>query len=326
MSNEKYFITNRHCGLGDALCNVYGAYSFAKKYGGSVVIDWRWLTYNNLEKQRINLFHSIFKIPNEIDGVKFYTFEEVPELHDFDNVHNNYHWIHRDSPERKVSLDEVDKMIYSNKYINVYFINMSCKLGESSPNWISHNYQELANIEGVECFVENYLSFWNNFEVHNNIKRKLDYYRQKYFSSGNVIGVHIRHGNGQIRAMYDFHWYFYDGVKQKIDEILKTEYPAGIDNKKFFICADNKKCTDDFLKLYPNSFSAEKIYLEEGIGPQHELCNNSIMSIQDAFIDMELLSSCELGILTSRSVFNLSPSLKLNRLYFYDRDRYFKAK
>ena len=44
---EKFFITSRDCGLGDTLCNLHATHFLAKKFGGSVVIDWRRLPYNN---------------------------------------------------------------------------------------------------------------------------------------------------------------------------------------------------------------------------------------------------------------------------------------
>ena len=308
MSAEKYFITNRGGGLGDDMCNIQAVHFLAKKYGGSVILDWRILPYNNKATCKVNLIHSLFKIPNEIEGVKFYTFEEIPELSEVNDAFS------RPQITNNISIADIDKLVSEYNFINVCLRTGGCE---------SNSYKEF---KCENYILENYLSFWSNFELQNSIKTKLDYYRSKYFSAGNVIGIHIRHGNGETPAPKPPNWYSHNSVKQKINEILKIEYPNGIDNKQFFICADNKNCTYDFLKSYPTAFSTEKTFSEDGEGALHMTCRNPISTIQEAFVDMELLSNCELGILTICSVFNLWAGLKLKRSYYYDGDRYFKSK
>lgn len=304
---EKFFITSRDCGLGDTLCNLHATHFLAKKFGGSVVIDWRKLPYNNFSPCRFNLFHSIFKVPNEIENVKFYSYEEVKGCHDL-NLLGKYPLILPITPT-----EDIYKMVNENDYINV-----ASRSGE-----YSHNFKEL---EGIPYVLDTFLKFYSHFEIKSSVKSKINFYLEKYFLNNEVICIHVRHGNGEIRGGYTDPWYSHTDAIYKINKILDQEFPDGIGNKKFFICTDNKKCTEDLLNTYPNSFSTEKIYNDDGIGGFHLTCKDPISNIQEAFIDMELMSYCNMGILTHHSVFNLFPSLKMKTVYYYDRDKYFKGK
>lgn len=303
---EKYFITSRNCGLGDTLCNVHACFYFAKKYNGSVVIDWRRLPYNNFSKNKINLFHSIFNLPNQIDGIKFYSFEEISECHDLEFSGENYPWI---GPG--LSQEDAERTILNNKFLNID--------SRTAEGCVNHT-----ELQGVTYLLSEYTNFWNKFEIKEQVKNKIQNFKEKYFDSNNVIGIHIRHGNGELRGGYDKPWYSYESTKQKILEILNREYPENIDSKFFFICSDNQKSNDEFINTFPNSFSTQKRYIEDGSGSLHAHNTNAIECIQSAFIDMELLSHCKLGIFTEHSVFNVWPALKMNNVYFFNKDRYYK--
>ena len=304
---EKFFITSRDCGLGDTLCNLHATHFLAKKFGGCVVIDWRRLPYNNFSPCRFNLFHSIFKIPDEIENVKFYSYEEISGCHDLD-ILTKFPWIFPIT-----TTEDIYKIVNENNYINV-----ASRSGE-----YSHNFKEL---EGVQYVFDTYLQFYSNFEIKSIIKSKINFYLQKYFLNNDVICIHIRHGNGENRGGYTDPWYSYKDVTDKINNILNEEFPNGFNDKTFVICADNNRCAEELLNTYPNSYSTEKTYNDDGIGSFHATCKDPISNIQDAFIDMELMSYCKMGILTHHSVFNLSPSLKMKTVYYYNRDEYFKGK
>jgi hypothetical protein len=306
---DKFFITNRDGGLGDTLLNLHATHFFAKKFNGSVVVDWRSLPYNIFSKNKINLFHSLFELPSEIDGVKYYSYEEIEECHDYE-LTRQYPFI-LPGPSR----EELDKIILENKYLNVR--SRSCEG--------TNNYFE---IQGVEILFE-YIEYLRYFKLNDLIQDKINYYKNKYFKDDNVVTIHVRHGNGEERGGYNGPWCSYETIERKIYDILKLECSDKIDNKKFLICTDNKKLHDDFLTNFPNSFSIEKTYSDDNIGALHKTSNNPIQTIHEAFIEMELLSYGMFGIFTYLSVYNTLPTMKMiyekNRnVYHFDRDSFFK--
>lgn len=300
---EEFFITHRvGGGLGDTLFNLYATFFFAKKYNRSVIIDWRGISYNCHLKYRTNIYHSIFRVPDVIDGVKFYSCEEIGESDNYSFSHN--------FPLIKFtnSIEEINKYVETNKYINV---GMRACEG-------SNNYKELTGNEGLdETF-----KFIKKLEVKQNVKDKIQFYKDKYNFPENIITIHVRHGNGEHRGGYDFPWYSHELTKEKIDKILEIEYPNGYQNKKFFICSDNKETTDKLSSIYCNSFSTEKSYIINDEAPMLYFCKNPITTIQEAFVDMNLLSQAELAIYTHHSVFNLLPSYEIKRGYYFDREKF----
>ena len=77
----KYIITDRRCGLGDAILNLAASWYIAREYGCGVIIDWRRLPYTlkdekTFERHHLNLYNSIYKLPDPIDGVSFHFPEE----------------------------------------------------------------------------------------------------------------------------------------------------------------------------------------------------------------------------------------------------------
>ena len=116
-----------------------------------------------------------------------------------------------------------------------------------------------------------------------------------------------------------------NNLKNNIDNLF-DDFDKLNNTNNFDILNKYNNIQQTLLNTYPNSFSTEKTYNDDGIGSFHATCKDPISNIQDAFIDMELMSYCKMGILTHHSVFNLSPSLKMKTVYYYNRDEYFKGK
>lgn len=306
--SEKYVITRRHAGLGDLLCNLQAAHWFAETFNRSVIIDWRQTPYNNKVEHKINLFHSLYKIPKKIGNVKYYSFEEIPEVYSFSELDK---W-------PKITIDSTTQEVE-------HIMNQpECVAIELRAFEINKSYPILAD----EMFIQKtYRSFWENFKIKKRVLNKINYYKKIYFEpweNKNVIGIHIRHGNGEARGGYNESWYNFKEVKEKIDKVIVSS--EHIPQKSFFICSDNKQCTLDLLNYLPNSFTTIKTYVPDDNGPLHMHSINPIDSIQEAFIDMELLSLCKVGIFTKFSVFTLKPSINIDEVWNLDKKEVIKVK
>ena len=336
VERKKYFITGRNCGLGDMLCNLAATYFFAHRYNGDVVLDWRAVPYNDLkcvengtDKYRINLYHSIFKKPNEPiienDKVRWFYYEEIEELTDYNNIFfhlspstvadtNSLSYGNIGKIYLNCSIKQIDEIVDQHDYIVV-----TNRIGEHSDNYkqLQYTVKETPFKEPqLELF--DYIDFFKKIPIADKMREKINRYNHMFDMPN--IGIHIRHGNGESRGGYTGNWYDYNEIKSKINEIL-NKLNANTTDYRFLICTDNKSCSLQLLSTFNDSWETTKNWLEDNAGAFHYNFNNPIKSIQEAFLDMMLLSKCKYGIFTKHSVFNVIPGFIVENCYYLDKDK-----
>lgn len=112
------------------------------------------------------------------------------------------------------------------------------------------------------------------------IQSKIDEFLSKHDLS-NVIGIHIRKGD----KLYDIR-----------ENILNQKYINVINllNRKMLLCTDDMKTATKLTKMFPQII----IYNKKTYGSRILMNNRDIQSIEDAVIELYLLSKCRLIIST----------------------------
>ena len=151
------------------------------------------------------------------------------------------------------------------------------------------------NGECIDCeynripknLIDIYLQYFKSIKPNSLITDIVNNFSKKNFND-NVVGVHIRRsdflkykgGRGKTDEKYFF----------EMDEILKKN-----PDTQFFICTDCQITQDTFINRYSNSLYYKK---------RNRLnTRDSITGIQDAFIDILLLSKLKLLLVTELSTF-----------------------
>lgn len=321
---KKYFITNRPSGLGDILCNLAATYYFAKKYGGSVIVDWRHNMYNkdvnyNYKTTNLpNLFNSIFIQPDSINGVDFLMPESEPTYY-----YNMVPFTHLPPSYNKLDDNQLDilrKDLYSRIDSNSH-IMVEQRIQEHNQVFeeLLHCNFSIKNNDGILLENFEYDSFLNNFKIQKNLNDKINDFYENNFKGHRVIGIQMRYGNLKLKEPYfrlfpddGGPWVDNDTIISTIKEQLRF---VDTQNVKYFVCCDNQEINELIMSNFPNSFCYNKTF------PEKESCihlNNEglpITMMQESFIDMYLLTKCDFLIATGHSVYPVWPISKLTYGY-----------
>ena len=320
--NNKIFIARRPSGLGDLICNLGAVYFFAKRYNGSISIDWRKIVYNTkgdfftMKDNPSNLFNSIFIQPEEINNVKFISPES--DLTIWNNIiipHLGVRHAYINEEDNKKETELYELLIKNNNYISV-----EQRVHESNQIWkeLHHAFFKINDLNGM--FIEdfNLVNFIEKIKIQPNIKEKIDSFYEKNFIDNNIISIHMRYGNSKNkeplhRPHKDDKWIDDDILLNVIKDSIKS---FNINQYKCFISCDNERINNLLLNNIDNSFCYDKKFPNHNDGSIHMNENeNPIQSFQESFIDMMLLSKGNKIICTAHSVFSVFPALKITNNY-----------
>tara|TARA_X000001036_G_scaffold440125_1_gene494676 strand:- start:12124 stop:13074 length:951 start_codon:yes stop_codon:yes gene_type:complete len=302
----KYIITDRRCGLGDAILNLAGSWFVAKKHDMDVIIDWRRLPYtiqdyDSYHRHHINLYNSIFQLPPEIEGVNFHLPEEFPSLylgpktedgHPYDTDHLPV--LDQDAKES----GNVEAILNSGS-----FIRTSMRFGQANKYY--------PQLRRINSFNFNYWSFFNQLPLNSSIKQRFKAATDKYIKP-NTVAIHFRHGNGETIMGRGANWVSCeDGVKT-IKKESKKFLGKHWDQCDFLIFSDTPLGEKLLLEEFPNSTATPKTLPEEGSGGVHfDASLNPIVSFQDSIIDMLLMTKCNKIMYTQHSTFSLPARMNM---------------
>ena len=303
----KYFVTDRRCGLGDALLNLAATWWLAKEFKRSVIVDWSKLPYTisnwgwaegNFHRHPINLFQSLFRSPAPLEGVVFEQPEQFRELF-FDEVH---------------SVNELPVIrkggSFTKELTKEKIVRVKPRMGERNK----------LNLPTPSEF--DLVSFFNHLKLQSVVQDKLSAFKEEHFGSKKIIGVHLRHGSGEkVRGQKRGT----QSTRAYVEAALKTveSQVSALNEYAVFVCTDDGDCEEVALDLFPNSFSFPKVLPRESDLPQpqndkahkqalhYNPAMNAVDSIQDSLIDLILLCECEILAASKGSVFNCLARAKI---------------
>jgi len=302
----KYIVTDRRCGLGDAILNLAASWFIAKKHEMDVIIDWRRLPYTvqdyeSYHRHHLNLYNCIFKLPPSIEGVNFHHPEEFPSLylgpktedgHPYDTDHLPV--LDQDAKEE----GNVEAILDSGP-----FIRTSMRFGQANKYYLQ--------LRRVNSFNFNYWSFFNQLPLNDSIKSRFDKTTKDYIKP-DTVAIHFRHGNGETIMGRGANWVSCEEGVKIIKKEAKKFLGRRWDEFYFLIFSDTPLGEKLLLEEFPNSAATPKTLPDEGTGGVHfDTSLNPIASFQDSIIDMLLMTKCTRIMYTQHSTFSLPARMNM---------------
>ncbi|GAB5554775.1 MAG: nodulation protein NodZ [Saprospiraceae bacterium] len=275
----KYVVTKRSAGLGDLLVSLWSAWWYAKHTNRQLVVDWRNSTYD--KSNQLNLLDDILETPQEIDGVQLNgDLSKLSSLipHQFYPLFWNSENLHMgawEMPQLRKDQEDLVKNCRDKSQQVVIF-------SECLANLIPKPKQEKRFFKQL-TFKSKWVQVANDFA---DIK----------FENKPVIGLHVRHGNGENIMGHTPYW---EEVNQSLSfccqllEKCKTLYA-----KKpyvIYLATDSVVVEQEILSLFPETIVYPKQHRKPGSGALHRE-NNDPKALQNSLIEMLLLAKSELLI------------------------------
>lgn len=283
------------------------AWRYAKMTGRSLVVDWRDTVY--LSGRTTNLFTELFEPPVTIDGVEVIC-EDLERLE-------------LPGPRLVTSRDNfrlIDKMIAQDQDLDAAVVEIRAGL---SSRHVERSFFE----DGFDGFIR-------ALRLRPPFLDQQDSFLDRHFSGKKVIGVHVRHGNGE-RGHFRQAGRSIADMSSLIEMVKRIIAPYANSETTLFLATDSQLVIDAFRLVFPNLVTREQWRPAPDAGgnlhlgsecPQGEVANAA-----NAWIDMNLLACCDVTLFARGSHMNtIAVQLAKGRsdrklLYGFDVDRFFRS-
>jgi len=292
---ERCIISKRNAGFGDCLTCASVALRYAVKTNRTLVIDWRYSSYLDGNE---NLFGKFFETPKNL-GVDVVCDDSIGDIA-FPEPFFPPSWNNRNvnsyikSAEAKKTIGILRKMedIDAGTFvINTYAGNSIWAVSE-----------------------EDHKKFLSELRLKPKYWNQVKSFRKKFLSKRPVIGVHVRHGNGEDNPNFLRRKAITmetDKFVGKLKAMILKEGKRFKGNYDMFLSTDSTIMIDAFRKEMPAVIVRKKWLPPPGAGPVHqlakELAPNPGGCAADALIDMYLLSFCDVLLCAKAVAFCFLP-------------------
>lgn len=305
---KKYIITDRRCGLGDAILNLAASWYLAKEHGCGVIIDWRRLPYTlkneeTFERHHLNLYNSIYSLPDPIDGVSFHFPEEFPEVFFGPKTQQGhpYDLDHLPCIEQEEKNEEsILKYLSESR-----FVRNTMRFGQANKI-----YPVMRRVSGRKF---SYWDFFKNLPILDSIKEELDEFSD-YAINEKTVAIHFRHGNGETIMGRGPNWISPEEAVEEIVKEAKGFLGSPLEDYNYCIFSDHPEGEKLLLQSLPNSYCKPKTLPPEGSGAIHFSQHlNPVVSFQESIKDMHLMTRCAYILWTHHSTFSLPARHFINK-------------
>jgi hypothetical protein len=316
-SSEKYIISgdinNIYSGLGCMLLVLGPAWKYAKSLGRTLVVDWRNSPYVRSDSS-LNLFSRLFD-PAALatTGVKVIADDRVNTISFPNSLLLSKMEVEHESGiriscnNRGIGDDDVIELLQKGVGVDAKTFIPSLRATYRTAT----RYSPLNESESSYCSCGEAACLYQNLKPIAHIQQQIDSYSEEYFCGEPVIGIHVRHGNGEehVRAHFSGRVItefedFIDNLLVKIDRIAKAHQ---FDGYKIFLCTDSAQVVSTMRERVPhlltrNIWRPEK---DKGVDFDHpfDTSEEGIDTAVNALIDMQLLGLCNVAVLTKPTSF-----------------------
>ncbi|WP_432473526.1 nodulation protein NodZ [Amphritea sp. HPY] len=306
-------INDIYSGLGCMLLVLAPAWKYAKSTGRILIIDWRNSPYVRSDSS-VNLFSRLFD-PSGLtaSGVKVIADDQVDTM-----LLPNSLLLSRVEQEHEsgilVSCNK--KGINNDDMISLLQEGVDSQAATFLPSLgvmyrIATKHSPLNQSGSSFCTFEEAAILYGCLKPRPQIQQQIDFYSDTYFSENAVIGLHIRHGNGEELVRKHFSGRvisgfddFIDNLVSKIDTIARKQ---GLTQYKVFLCTDSDQVALALRDRIPDLLTRDiwRPENDKGVDFDHpfESSEEGVKTAANALIDMQLLSKCDVAILTRPTSF-----------------------
>nr|WP_283808673.1 nodulation protein NodZ [Bradyrhizobium centrolobii] len=301
---NRFVISRRRTGFGDCLWSLAAAWSYAQRTRRMLVIDWRGSCY--LDQPFTNAFPVFFEPVEDIAGVPVICDDRINRVAFpgpfFPSWWNRPHIDCAYRPDEQIfkERDELGKLFES---------QADCDAGtvvcDACLMWRCDQDAERQIFRQLRPTLE--------------IRERVEAIYEEHFRGYNVIGVHVRHGNGEDIMGHAPYWADPEcalrQIRDAVDMAKARPDPRPV---KVFLCTDSTWVLDRISDVCPNLFTVPKRFQAHQAGPLH----SAMLGFEggcSALVEMYLLSRCETLIrFPPTSAFTRYASLFVPRVIEFD--------
>jgi hypothetical protein len=298
-------------GLGAYLMALEPCVKYARRTGRTLIIDWRGNPYTATEPDK-NLFSLLFEQPDSSKtGICCIADDSVNELQLPQPILGPVEVM----PQPSGIVDQlpnggIDYITFRKILINCVDVEFPTVMPSVASTWTAFGYRSLGPLTRPSG-IEERKRLYRSLRLLPQWEVKVSAFYQNYMSGQPVVGIHVRHGNGEGtyrdhfrgREIKDF-TSFMDALAAKISRYACPRFGK---NYTVFLCTDS----DDVVSAMKNrldSVVSRPIWRPapgEGIDfdHAHKRPVGGIGSAADALIDMQLLAKCDVVLSTTASSF-----------------------
>ncbi len=328
MAEGRYLIHKSSFGLGHMFRELGAAALYAQLSGRKLVIDWRNTAYFGFEPSENIYPHVIKRAGKGRQRVDIVTVtDELQEVQDTNSrTFPDIRWCEW-SPETEAELYQIIRDSVGAQIIPI--LNDMAKGRKADPFedydfvWGAREFCGYARLRKWDAQSRMRLrEFFQDVEFVDPIHRLADEFIQREITGQNVIGVHVRHGNGEQgdfvakgRVISDDEAYV-DGLLHRLNQWGKAAFEGSF---RILVCTDAPIIRDMFATKCRHSIHRQQWLPEANAGGTTVMDGNRgantievpnpVGVLHDTVADMLVLSHCRVLDLSSRSAFNYLPAL-----------------
>ena len=306
-------INDLYSGLGCCLLLLGPCWKFALKTGRTLVIDWRGNPYTRADPSR-NLFAVLFEPPDPSEiGVSCIGDDSVndlrlpqPILGPAETFPQESGEVHR-FPGAGLDARSMRRILASG--LDVDFPTVLPSL--STLFGLARDLGPMGSQRPTMFTFKEGQRLYKSLKLRPSWAASVSEFHRAHLADGPVVGVHVRHGNGEGTSRGHFRGREIDGVSAFLGSLAEKirRYATGRFGRRFtvFLCTDSDDVVD-FLKPRFDSLVSRRIWRPPpgaGIDFDHAYrrADGGVQAAVDALVDMRLLATCDAVLLARPTEF-----------------------
>ncbi|WP_210284770.1 nodulation protein NodZ [Mesorhizobium neociceri] len=276
--NDRFVVSRRRTGFGDCLWSLAAAWSYAHRTGRRLVIDWRGSSY--LTEPLTNAFPVFFEPIQDIAGVPVICDDQINQLA-FPGPFFPPWW-------NKPSVDCVyrpDEQIFRER-------------DELRELFEGGNDTEANTVVCDACLMwrcgeDAERQVFKSIKPKPEISSRIEAIYEEHFQGNSVIGVHVRHGNGENIMEHAPYWADSESALQQVcNAIHKAKALPHQRPTRVFLSTDSAEVLNKLSGVFPDLFTIPKRLLPDRAGPLHIGALGAEGGFS-ALVEMYLLGRCD---------------------------------
>ncbi|ESW76755.1 MULTISPECIES: nodulation protein NodZ [unclassified Mesorhizobium] len=275
---RRFVVSQRRTGFGDCLWSLAAAWRYAQRSGRTLAVDWRGSCY--LDQPFTNAFPVFFEPINDIAGVPAICDDRI---NDFSFPGPFFpEWWNRPAID---CLYRPDEQIFQERD----------ELGElfQAEHDVEANTVVCDACLMWRCDEDAERQVFQSVKPRSEIQTRINAIYQECFEGHSIIGVHVRHGNGEDIMDHAPYWadpeFAVRQVCTAVDKAKALPHPKPV---RLFLCTDSAQILDHLSARFPDLLTVPKHFRSDQDGPLHTAALGMDGAIS-ALVEMYLLGRCD---------------------------------
>ncbi|WP_024519947.1 nodulation protein NodZ [Bradyrhizobium sp. Tv2a-2] len=302
--NDRFVVSRRRTGFGDCLWSLAAAWRYAQRTRRTLAIDWRGSCY--LDQPFTNAFAVFFEPIQDIAGVPVVCDNQINQF-SFPGPFFPLWWnkspiecLYRPDEQIFRERDELSELLESQEDSDANTVVCDACL-----MW--------------RCDQEAERQIFRSIKLRSEIQLRIEAIYREHFRDHSVIGVHVRHGNGEDIMAHAPYWadpeLAFRQICAAVDKAKTLPHSKPV---KVFLCTDSAQVLAQISDAFPSVFTVLKSFQAHQTGPLHSAALG-VDGGSSALIEMYLLGRCDTVVrFPPTSAFTRYASLFVPRVIEFD--------